>query len=100
MDFTAGAVVLARHRREPDGAGVLVRDAGHVVALEKAVLAAFTDRAPCRAKTRRPPSAVALAEADRLRGADPSPGQHVVVDLAQYAAATAGVRKAAAEGSS
>ena len=100
VDFTAGAVVLARHRREPDGAGVLVRDAGHVVALEKAVLAAFTDRAPCRAKTRRPPSAVALAEADRLRGADPSPGQHVVVDLAQYAAATAGVRKAAAEGSS
>ena len=65
-----------------------------------AVLAAFTDRAPCRAKTRRPPSAVALAVADRLRGADPSPGQHVVVDLAQYAAATAGVRKAAAEGSS
>ena len=99
VDFTAGAVVLARHRREPDGAGVLVRDAGHVVALERAVLAAFTDRAPCRAKTRRPPSAAALAEADRLRGADPSPGQHVVVDLAQYAAATAGVRKAAAEGS-
>ena len=89
MDFTAGAVVLARHHREPDGAGVLVRDAGHVVALEKAVLAAFTDRAPCRAKTRRPPSAAALAEADRLRGADPSPGQHVVVDLAQYAAASA-----------
>ena len=49
-----------------------------------------------------PPRRVALppAEAGRLRGADPSPGQHVVVDLAQYAAATAGVRKAAAEGSS
>jgi len=95
VDIAAGAVVLARHHREPDGAGMLVRDAGHVVALERAVLAAFTDRAPCRAKVRRPPSAAALAEADRLRGADRSPGQQVVVDLAQYAAAAA--RAAAGE---
>src|SRR5450759_1487194 len=57
LDIAAGAVVLARHHREPDGAGAIVRDTGHVVALEKAVLAAFNDRAPCRAKVRRPPSA-------------------------------------------
>ena len=34
LDIAAGAVVLAQHHREPDGAGVLVRDTGHVVALE------------------------------------------------------------------
>jgi len=97
LDIAAGAVVLARHHREPDGAGAIVRDTGHVVALEKAVLAAFTDRAPCRAKVRRPPSAAALAEADRLRGARPAPGEHVVVDLAQYVAATTADRDATEE---
>src|SRR5674476_469873 len=94
LDIAAGAVVLARHHREPDGAGAIVRDAGHVVALEKAVLAAFTAPAPCRAKVRRPPSAAALAEADRLRGARPAPGEHVVVDLTQYVAATTADRDA------
>src|SRR5664280_3063156 len=34
LDIAAGAVVLARHHREPDGAGAIVRDTGHVVALE------------------------------------------------------------------
>lgn len=97
LDIAAGAVVLARHHREPDGAGAIVRDTGHVVALEKAVLAAFTDRAPCRAKVRRPPSAAALAEADRLRGARPAPGEHVVVDLTQYVAATTADRDATEE---
>ena len=42
---TTGGVVLARHRREPDGAGVIARHDEHVVALEHAVLAAFSDRA-------------------------------------------------------
>lgn len=53
---TAGATVLARHRREPDGAGVLVRDVGHVHALATAVLAAFDTSKPCARKVRRPPS--------------------------------------------
>jgi hypothetical protein len=83
---TTGGVILARHHREPDGAGVITRQPGHVVALEHAVLAAFSDRAPCRSKERRPPSPAALAEAARLRGASPA-GHHVVVDLADYAAA-------------
>jgi transposase len=86
---TAGGVILARHHREPDGAGVIARQPGHVVALEHAVLAAFTDRAPCRSKQRRPPSLAALAEAARLRGVVPAAGEHVVVDLADYAAAAA-----------
>lgn len=84
---TGGGVVLARHRREPDGAGVIARAAEHVVALEHAVLAAFSDRAPCRSKQRRPPSPDALAAAVRLRGVVSAAGEHVVVDLADYAAA-------------
>jgi transposase len=84
---TTGGVVLARHRREPDGAGVVARAAEHVVALEHAALAAFSDRAPCRSKQRRPPSPAALAEAGMLRAAAPTAGERVVVDLADYAAA-------------
>ena len=84
-------VVLARHHRAPDGAGAVVRDPGHVAALEAAVLAGFTDRAACRGKTRRPPSPAALAEAARLRG-EPDPaggtaGGGQVLDFAAYAAA-------------
>ena len=66
---TDTGVVLARHRRAPDGAGAVVCAAEHVAALEKVVLANFADRPPCRRKHRRPPTAEALAEADRIRGA-------------------------------
>ncbi len=67
---TAAGTVLARHRREPDHAGVITRDAGHVAALEDKVLAARGAAAggPCRRKERRPPSAAALAEAAAIRG--------------------------------
>jgi hypothetical protein len=85
--LTAGGVLLARHRREPDGAGVIARHEAHVVALEHAVLAQFSDRAPCRRKQRRPPSTTALAEAGRIRGERPVTGEHVVVDFACYVAA-------------
>ena len=51
---SAGGVVLARHRRQPDSAGAVIRHDEHVSALEHAVLAAFTDRAPCRASTTPP----------------------------------------------
>lgn len=84
---TTGGVVLARHRREPDGAGVIARHDEHVVALEHAVLAAFSDRAPCRSKERRPPSPAAVAEAARLARGDSAAGDHVVVDFADYIAA-------------
>jgi len=84
----AGAI-LARHRRQPDGAGVVLRDDGHVAALEAVVLAGANATAGrCRHKTRRPPTEAALAEAAVLHGEPPtSPGDPVVVDLAQYAAA-------------
>ncbi len=84
---TAGGVLLARHRRQPDGAAMILRATEHVVALEHAVLATFSDRAPCRSKQRRPPSPHALAEADRLRGRPLQPGHQVVIDLADYVAA-------------
>ena len=89
---TASGAVIARHRRAPDGAGLIVRDSGHVQALEKAVLAAFTPAAPCRRKQRRPPSAAALAEAARLRGT-PGPADRVVIDLSTYAAAAARLQR-------
>jgi transposase len=88
---TAAGAIVARHQRATDGAGVLVRDSGHVAALERAVLARFSDRQPCRRKTRRPPSPAAQAEAARLRGqaTATTSAEHVVVDLAAYARAAA-----------
>jgi transposase len=88
---TAAGTVLARHRRELDHAGVIVRDAGHVAALEARVLAARGDsRGPCRRKERRPPSEAALAEAAAIRG-EPGPGA-VVTDFAAWAAAARPLR--------
>ena len=83
---TEAGVVVACHRRAPDGAGAVVRDGGHVRALEHAALAGFSDTRPCRTKTRRPVSVAARAEADALTetAAAPAPA---VVDFAAYAAA-------------
>ena len=90
---TDTGVVLAHHRRAPDGAGAVVLAEGHVAALEKVVLANFADRPPCRRKHRRPPSAEALAEADRIRGKDQAlQGEQVVADFARYAAAARPMR--------
>jgi transposase len=87
---TPAGVVLAEHARRADGAGLVVRAEHHVVALETAVLAAFSDARPCKHKTRRPPSAASVAEAARLRGiGDHDPAQRVVIDLASYAAVAA-----------
>jgi hypothetical protein len=88
LDISTGrGALLAHHVRQPDGAGAIVRADQHP-ALTKVVLGNFSDREPCRGKTRRPPSAEALAEAERIRGhraGDVSAGQHVVVDFARYA---------------
>lgn len=85
---TAGRAVVACHRLAPRGAGQTVRDDGHVIALERAVLSSFSDRAPCKTKVRKPPSAAALAEAERLREgpAAGSSAERVVIDLNHYAA--------------
>lgn len=92
---TAGGAVVARHHRAPDGAGAIVRDAGHVVALERAVLASFTTAPPCPGKVRRPLTAAAMAEAEALRGsARASPAEHVVIDLSAYADVADRLRRA------
>lgn len=87
---TASWAVVACHRRAGDGAGRVIRDEGHVIALEKAVLEKFSTADRCQHKTRRPPSAAALAEAARLRGTPVAdPAARVVIDLPTYAAAAA-----------
>jgi hypothetical protein len=93
---TAGRAVVARHQLAPRGAGRTVRDAGHVIALERAVLAQVSDRAPCKTKTRRPLSAAALAEAERVRGpaAGSNPAERVVINLDTYAAVADRLRTA------
>ena len=87
-------VILARHFLAATGAGATVRDHGHVLALERAAMAASTSERPHRRKERRPPSPAALAQAATLRalGQPDSVGEqdHMVVDLAAYAAAAAG----------
>ena len=81
--------VLARHDRAVDGAGVSVRDGGHVRALQTAVLTAFDDRPRCARKVRRPPTPAALVHADQLRdGAVADAAEReVVVDLSVWAQA-------------
>jgi transposase len=96
---TVAGTVLARHRREPDHAGALVRDDQHVADLESRVMAARGQRGrPCSRKERRPPSAAALAEAAAVRGqAGPAAP---AVDFAAWAAAARPLRpQAPAEGS-
>jgi len=93
-----GGRVLARHKLAPAGAGVMVRDHGHVLALESAAMAASTFAAPHRGKVRRPPSAAALAAAATLPArttataavSSHDAGGAALVDLAAYAAAAAG----------
>jgi hypothetical protein len=92
-------VVLARHLIAPDGAGVMVRDHGHVAALERAAMAAATPAAPHRRKQRIPPGPAARAAAEALRtGTSPQAGTATgtdakevdldpPIDLARYAAA-------------
>ncbi|HKC83432.1 MAG TPA: IS21 family transposase [bacterium] len=57
---SAAGVLVATHRRLPAGAGQIARPGADRAALEQAVLAAFTTRAPCARKPNRPPSADAL----------------------------------------
>jgi transposase len=90
-----GGIVMARHRMAATGAGAMIRDDGHVIALEQAAMAAATSAGPHRGKVRRPPSPAALDAAAALRAptgtesAAPRPAA-VVIDLSVYAAAAAG----------
>ena len=90
---TAAGTVIARHALAPAGAGVMVRDHGHVLALEQAAMTAASPAAPHRRKQRIPPGDAALAAAGVLRaaaGKPASPASDPVIDLARYAAAAHG----------
>lgn len=79
---SASGVPLASHRLAPDGAGTLVRDAGHRAELERVVLSAFTTARPCERKGNHPPGEAARAEAAALLA---GLGPDVTVDLADWA---------------
>jgi transposase len=84
--------VIARHRLAADGTGAMIRDSGHVTALNTAALAAFDTRAPHRRKQRIPPGPAARAAAEHLRQTTTTatdPGR-VVIDLAAYDRAARG----------
>jgi transposase len=87
---TTTGIVVARHRLEPDGAGVQVRDHTHVTALDTmAIKAAAAVRGPHRRKERIPPGEAARAAATTLRGDQPTPSG-TVIDLASYERAAHG----------
>jgi hypothetical protein len=92
---TTAGTVIARHRLAPAGAGAVIRDHGHVLALEQAAMAAATSARPHRRKQRIPPGPAAQAAAETLRGTAAAGGEQiraggeVVIDLTRYAAAAA-----------
>jgi hypothetical protein len=87
---TLSGIVVARHRLAPDGAGVTVRDHGHVTALDMAAMAAATSAAPHRRKQRIPPGPAALQAAAALGGSHKDCANGTVVDLSAYAKAANG----------
>lgn len=91
---TSSGTVIARHELAPDGAGVMVRDHGHVIALEQLVLAGHDTSRPHRRKERIPPGPAALAAAEQLRAlqhpTSDAVNDDVVIDLAKYDRAATG----------
>ena len=87
---TASGIVIARHHLATDGTGVVVRDHGHVTALDHAAMAAATSAGrPHRRKERIPPGLAARAAADTLRSDQPEP-TGTVINLAAYEQAARG----------
>lgn len=91
---TTAGIVIARHRLAADGLGVMVRDSGHVIALDTAAMAAATTGRPHRRKERIPPGLAAKAAAAQLLqlhgGTSPSSEtsttatHSTVIDLSAY----------------
>jgi hypothetical protein len=63
---TSSGIVIARHRMAADGLGVMVRDSGHVIALDTAAMATAATGRPHRRKERIPPGPEAKAAAAQL----------------------------------
>lgn len=91
---TTSGIVIARHRMAADGLGVMVRDSGHVIALDAAAMATATSGRPHRRKERIPPGPAAKAAAAQLlqrnRGDTPPAESSIpstdstVIDLSAY----------------
>jgi transposase len=64
---TASGITVARHRLAADGTGAMVRDHGHVYALEQAAMAGANTGRPHRRKERIPPGPESRAAAAALR---------------------------------
>lgn len=64
---TASGITIARHRLAADGTGAMIRDHGHVYALEQAAMAGANTGRPHRRKERIPPGPQSLAAAAVLR---------------------------------
>ena len=87
-------IVIARHRMAADGLGVMVRDSGHVIALDAAAMATAGSGRPHRRKERIPPGTEAKAAAAQLlrlhynnQGMDQSSTSSTdstVIDLSAY----------------
>ncbi|MGW0364801.1 hypothetical protein [Streptomyces sp. NPDC002990] len=86
------------HRPRPSGTGRSRADHPGLRArhcLERAVLISLSDKAPCRTKVRRPPSARPQAEAEKLRGRpETDVANRAVIDLSHYAAVADRLREA------
>jgi hypothetical protein len=94
---TEGGITIARHRLAADGTGAMVRDHGHVIALNHAAMAAASSAKPHRRKERIPPGEAARAAANTLRNNTipdpPTDTRHTdssVIDLSSYERAAHG----------
>lgn len=64
---TPSGITIARHHLAADGTGAMVRDHGHIYALEQVAMAGANTGRPHRRKERIPPGPDALAAANTLR---------------------------------
>lgn len=93
---TTSQITIARHQLAADGAGVMVRDHGHVYALDHAAMAGATGGGrPHRRKERIPPGPDSLAAAETLRRNNSQPDTvstpvPTVIDLSAYERAAHG----------
>lgn len=85
---TASGITIARHCLAADGTGAMVRDHGHVYALEQAAMAGANTGRPHRRKERIPPGPQARAAAAALRNDPATPAPTTDTAIESYTTAT------------